>query len=199
MLLVGLAATLLPASLDAALPRSDAPPQAEWRTGQLLIAAPSMPDPRFQHTVVLVVRHDRSGALGIVINRPVGEEPLEALLLAMGVSDATATGNVRLFSGGPVDPEAGFIVHSADYERQETVRVNAELAVTTSADVLRDMAHHKGPRKVLVALGYTGWGPGQLEAELARNDWLPAPADPDLVFDTPRRRVWDAAMARRGQ
>jgi putative transcriptional regulator len=185
------------ARLDAALPKPELAPQAPSLAGQLLIASPRMGDPRFQHTVILMVRHDKTGALGVAINRPVGEQPLATLLKAMGDSDAAGTVTVRIFLGGPVEPDIGFIVHSTDYERQETTRINPELAVTTTLEILRDMARRKGPRKALVVLGYAGWAPGQLEAELAREDWLVTPADPTLVFDTPRERVWDEAMARR--
>jgi putative transcriptional regulator len=104
---------------------------------------------------------------------------------------------VSLFAGGPVQPEAGFIVHSTEYERKETARVNEDVSVTSSLDVLADMASGKGPQKAIVAFGYAGWAPGQLEAEVARDDWLLVAADPTLVFDTARERVWDEAMARR--
>jgi putative transcriptional regulator len=162
----------------------------------LLIASPRMGDERFRHNVILMIRHDKAGALGIVINRPVADRPMSILLQAMGGSQAAKAGAVRIFAGGPVQPDVGLIVHSADYALQDTLRVNAELAVTGSLTVLRDIARGKGPRKAMVALGYAGWGPGQLEAELAREDWVVIPADPELVFDLPRGRVWDEAMAR---
>jgi putative transcriptional regulator len=196
LVVFSLAAALWPARLDAALPKSGLSPQAPTLTGQLLIASPRIGDPRFRHTVILMVRHDRTGALGVVINRPVAERSLAVLLDEPGDKDLAEAGAVRIFAGGPVQPEIGFIVHSADYERQETVRVSSELAVTGSLDVLRDMARGKGPAKVLVALGYAGWGSGQLEAELARGDWLVIPADPELVFDMLRERVWDEALTR---
>lgn len=195
-----LPAGLAPTGLKAALPRSDPPPGLEEESalaGHLLLAAPGISDPRFWHTAILMVRHDRTGALGIVVNRPLGTRPLAILLEPIGDEAQKARGTVRIFAGGPVEPDVGFIVHSAEYEHQGTTPVTAELAVTTNLDVLRDIARGKGPRKALVALGYAGWGAGQLEAELARDDWLVGPADPDLVFDTPRERVWGEAMARR--
>jgi putative transcriptional regulator len=188
---------LLPASLKAALPRQDVMPEAPSLTGQLLVASPRMGDARFQRTVILMVRHDKKGALGIIINRPLGVRSLATLLEALGDVAPPGTATVRIFAGGPVQSEVGFIVHSADYDRQDTLRVTSEVAVTASLDVLRDVARSQGPQKVLVALGYAGWGAGQLETELARDDWLVAPADPDLIFDTARERVWDEAMARR--
>jgi putative transcriptional regulator len=113
---------------------------------------------------------------------------------AMGDSAVTQARNVRVFAGGPVQPEVGFVVHSPDYGRQDTLAVNDEVAVTASLEVLRDIARNHGPKKTLVALGYAGWSPGQLESELARDDWLVAPASGALVFDTPRERLWDEAM-----
>src|SRR5262249_48205706 len=153
--------------------------------------------PRFSRTVILLIRHGKDGAFGITLNRPVGELPLVRLLEGSGEKDLPKAGNVRIFAGGPVEQQMGFVVHSTDYQREETIAINGELAATTSAETLRDMARGKGPRKTLVVFGYAGWGRGQLEAELARHDWLIATADAALVFDTPRERVWDEAMARR--
>jgi putative transcriptional regulator len=166
-------------------------------TGQLLIAAPSIGDPRFAHTVILIVHHDKEGAFGIVINRPVGERSVAALLEATGHDDADVAGTVRVFAGGPVQPELGFVVHSAEYRRDETVDVDGRVAMTASRQVLLDIGHNRGPEKSLFALGYAGWGPGQLEDELARHDWFTAPEEPKLVFDDDRDKLWDDAMARR--
>ena len=166
-------------------------------TGQLLIAAPTIGDPRFAHTVILMVRHDREGALGIVINRPVGERSIAALLEATGHDDADVAGILRVFAGGPVQPELGFVVHSAEYRRAETVDVDGRVAMTASREILRDIGQHRGPEKSLFALGYAGWGPGQLEGELARHDWFTAPEEPKLVFDDDRGSLWEEAMARR--
>jgi putative transcriptional regulator len=165
--------------------------------GQLLIASPRIGDPRFSHTVVLMVRHDKDGAFGIVINRPVGERSIATLLEATGDDDSSVTGNVRVFAGGPVQPELGFVIHSAEYKRDETLDVDGHIAVTASRQILRDIGHNKGPQKSLFALGYAGWGPGQLEAELMRRDWFTTPEEPKLVFDDDRADLWDNAMARR--
>jgi len=104
---------------------------------------------------------------------------------------------LRLFVGGPVQPEIGFVVHTDDYRRKETKVVGDRLAVTSSREALVDIGFKRGPEKALVVFGYAGWAPGQLENELARDDWFTAPADLDLVFDEPREKVWDLAMARR--
>jgi putative transcriptional regulator len=177
-----------------------APPEHPDTTslvGQLLIAAPSIGDPRFAHAVILMVRHDGEGAFGIVINRPVGERSVAALLEATGNDDADVTGSVRVFAGGPVQPELGFVVHSGDYRRPETVDIDGRVAMSASRQVLLDIGHGKGPEKSLFALGYAGWGPGQLEGELAHHDWFTAPEEPKLIFDDDREKLWDEAMARR--
>jgi putative transcriptional regulator len=145
------------------------------------------------------LRATARAAFGITINRPVGERPLAWLLENLGDKDAAAAGNVRVFAGGPVQPELGFIVHTTDYERPATMDINGEVAVTASLDVLRDIAAGQGPQKALLAFGYAGWGPRQLEGELAREDWHVIPAELALVFDEPRERVWDEAMARRSR
>jgi putative transcriptional regulator len=197
--LIGFAVGLVPAGLYAALPKQElTPQQTPSLTGQLLVASPRIGDPRFERTVILVVRHDKKGALGLTINRPLGVRPLTVLLEGLGDTAPPGAGaKVRILAGGPVEPEIGFIVHSADYGRPETLRVTADVSVTTSLDVLRDIARKKGPQKVVVALGYAGWAAGQLEAELARDDWVAAPADPALIFDVPSERVWGEAMAHR--
>lgn len=166
-------------------------------TGQLLIAAPKMGDPRFTHTVILMVKHDSEGALGIVINRPVSEEPIASLLEGTGEDVSGIEGKLRVFYGGPVQPDLGFIVHSAEYRRDETIDIDGRVAMTASRQILRDIGHHRGPQKTLFALGYAGWGPGQLEGEMARHDWFTTPEEPKLIFDDDRDSLWDDAMARR--
>jgi putative transcriptional regulator len=162
--------------------------------GQFLIATPTMRDPRFDHAVILILKHDQDGGLGIVINRPLGPRPMADLL-----GDSSIAGNVQVFVGGPVEPNVGFIVHSTDYRRAATLDVDGRVAMTANREVLRDIADKKGPAKVLIAFGYAGWAPGQLEAELAHNVWYTAPEDPALVFDDDRDKVWEHATARRTQ
>jgi putative transcriptional regulator len=188
------AAAILAALLLA--PAAD-PADTAPLTGQLLIAAPTIGDPRFAHTVILMVKHDKDGALGIVINRPVGEESIASLLEGTGEDVSGIEGNLRVFAGGPVQPDLGFVVHSAEYRRDETIDVDGRVAMTASRQILRDIGHHRGPQKVLFALGYAGWGPGQLEGEIARKDWFTTPEEPKLIFDDDREHLWDDAMARR--
>jgi putative transcriptional regulator len=198
--LLALAAIALPATLlHAALQNpAEAPGQASL-AGQILIASPGMLDPRFDRTVVLMVRHSASGALGIVLNRQLGERPLARILDAIGEKDSGVTGTLRIFSGGPVQPEIGFVIHSTDYHRPETIEINGRIAMTSSREILRDIASRHGPEKMLVAFGYAGWGPGQLEGELAQRAWFTAAADSKLIFDEDRDKVWDDAMAHRTQ
>jgi putative transcriptional regulator len=199
---LGLVVALLlqTALLKAALPANpDEEPAPPSLAGQLLVAAPSMEDPRFEHTVILIVQHNPSGAVGIVINKPIGEISLASVFEALGKKGGDVSGDVRVFSGGPVEPEVGFVVHSADYRRPETVAVNDRLSMTSSLDILRDIGARKGPAKILVAFGYTGWGPNQLEREIDERAWGIAEADPALVFDEDRDKVWDDAWKRRAQ
>ncbi len=185
--LLGLLAAARPAEADDAL------------VGQLLVASPQVTEAVFSHTVILIVQHTDQGALGIVINQPFEEKTIASLLDAFGKSDASVQGNVQVFAGGPMEPGIGFIIHSVDYHRAETQPIDSHIALTASVEVLRDMGHGKGPKKSLVAFGYAGWGPGQLEVELARHDWLTIPEDPALIFDDDRKKVWDDAMAQMGQ
>ncbi|MGH7029127.1 MAG: YqgE/AlgH family protein, partial [Stellaceae bacterium] len=147
--------------LGAAAP---APADTGSLVGQLLIAAPTMGDPRFDHAVILVVRQDKSGAFGIVINRPLEKRSIKSLLEAAGDRASGAEGSLMVFAGGPVQPELGFVVHSTDYRDPDTMTVGPGLAMTAYKQVLRAIGRHKGPMKSLFAFGYAGWGPGQLKA-----------------------------------
>jgi putative transcriptional regulator len=183
--------------LAAVPPRFHLEPEYPSLVGQVLIATPTIGDPRFDRTVILMVRHSKDGAFGITINRPLGERSLAKLLELFGENDTAAVGNLQILAGGPVQPGACIVVHSADYKRRNTIVVKELAAVTPCREVLGDIAHKTGPPKALVVFGYAGWAPGQLEGELARNAWATAAADADLIFDVSRERVWDAAMARR--
>jgi len=165
--------------------------------GQLLVATPELGDPNFDHTVVLIVSHDENGAFGLVINDAVAERPFASLMQDLGLDPGDASGDVRIFAGGPVEREKGFVLHSSEYARPETLVIDGRFSLTTSAGIFRDMAAGKGPKKALVLFGYAGWSPGQLEAEIAQHGWFTEPADPGLVFDEPPQRMWQDAIARR--
>jgi putative transcriptional regulator len=170
---------------------------SEARSGDFLIATPDMPDPRFARSVILMVQHDRSGAFGLIINHPLGRRPIAGLLAAAGEPAEGVAGEVMLYVGGPVEPELGFVLHTPDYHRSATLAIDANVAMTASLDVLRDIGRGRGPAKSLVIFGYSGWGPGQLESEMMRGSWYTSPESPDLVFDVDRAKVWDTALRRR--
>jgi putative transcriptional regulator len=185
--------------LGAVPPRLELEPEYPSLVGRLVIASPLIGDPRFSRTVILMVRHTKDGAFGITINRALGERSLAQVLGLLGESDASLEGTVQIFAGGPVQPGLCLVAHSADYTRSNTIAVSEFAAVSPCREVLGDVGHKTGPQKMLIVFGYAGWGPGQLEAELARNDWDTAPADADLVFDVNRERVWDGARERRAR
>jgi putative transcriptional regulator len=196
-----LALVVAPAALFAAPsdPGDTTPSPPPSLRGQFLIATETMRDPRFDHAVILMVSHDRNGAFGIVINRPLGEKPLADILAAFGKKDTAAAGSVPVFLGGPVQPEVSVVIHGADYRRPDTQALDSRLAATPSSVVLEDIARNQGPAKSLIAFGYAGWAPGQLENELSHNVWYTAPADPGIVFDDDRDKVWEHAVAHRTQ
>jgi putative transcriptional regulator len=195
------AALVLPGLLIAAAPatRSGKAPPKDSLVGDLLVAVPGIGDPRFDQTVILMVRHDQSGAFGIIINRLLEKRSIASLLASMGRPDASVHGTLRVYSGGPVEPDVGFVVHSTDYHRADTIVVDANVAVTSNPAVIGDIGHGIGPAKLLLAFGYAGWGPGQLETELAEHSWFTEPEDPKLVFDDDRDVVWKEALARRSR
>ena len=170
--------------------------QATSLSGLVLVASETMPDPRFQETVIYLVDHDESGAIGFVVNKPTATGPVAALLDQLGIEhdrDEARGDSIILHYGGPVAPERGFVLHSAEYAAEETQRVSGEIALTTHAEVLRDIALGRGPRHSLLLFGYCGWGPAQLEGELARGDWAVVAADPDLVLGTDHESKWRRA------
>ena len=162
--------------------------------GQLLIASPDMRDP-FDHAVILMAQHSRDGALGIVINHPLGTRPIADLLQALGANADGVTGSVQIFLGGPVGPTTAFVIHNAGYRRDGTLDIDGRIALSDAADVLGDIGLGKGPSKSLVALGYAGWAPAQLDDEISRGAWVTMPENPKLVFDDDRAKVWTDAMA----
>ncbi|MGI9235925.1 MAG: YqgE/AlgH family protein [Woeseiaceae bacterium] len=162
-------------------------------TNQLLIAMPGMADPHFSTTVTLICEHNDDGALGIVINRPLTLK-LSGLFEQLSVDDPDPTaGDFPVLSGGPVGTERGFVLHGSGESYENTLNVSDDIRLTLSRDVIDAMASGKGPDKSLVALGYAGWQPGQLEIEMLANSWLNVPATPELVFDTPYSKRWDSA------
>jgi len=169
-----------------------------WLTNHFLIAMPSMADPNFTHTVTLICDHDaRHGAIGLVFNRTLDVSEAD-LMDQLGIdTSAMKNPDERVYDGGPVQMERGFILHSRMSPDQEpwdsSLTVSDELALTTSQDILHAIAKGQGPEQHLLALGYAGWGPGQLEYEISENAWLHAPADPAIIFETPVDQRWQQA------
>jgi putative transcriptional regulator len=197
--IVAAAAIVLSASaLHAALPSPTAPgvSGATSVAGQLLIATPALSGPPFEHAVILVAQHDKNGAIGIVINHPLGERPIAGVLQAAGANANGVRGSVQLYLGGPVDSQIGFVLHSAEYHGDNTLDIDGRVALSSGAQILRDIGLGKGPRQSLVAFGYAGWAPLQLDNELREGVWDTVPEDPTLVFDDDRTKVWSDAMAR---
>jgi putative transcriptional regulator len=164
--------------------------------GQLLIASPELRQPAFDHAVILLAKHTREGALGLVINRPGKMHPVADLLAAFGIDATGVNGDIQVFIGGPVEPGIGFVVHSTEYRTPTTLDIDGRVALTIAPDVLRDIGLGNGPKKSLVTFGYAGWAPAQLDNELAHGVWLTMPEDPALVFDDDRAKLWDEALAR---
>jgi putative transcriptional regulator len=173
-----------------------APAAADGLAGKLLVATPQMPDPRFARTVIFMVKHDASGAMGLVLNRPMGEIPVTSLLEELGIEGVSAEGDIRLHYGGPVDLSRGMVLHSPDYVGDETLVVNGSVALTAEREIVRAIATGAGPRRSLVTFGYAGWGAGQLEAEIANGGWVSVPADEALVFDNDYDAKWRRAIGR---
>lgn len=166
--------------------------------GQLLVAAPGMPDPRFAETVIFMVRHDRTGAMGIVVNRPVGMVSLEELLSSTGQDLDGIQGEIVVRTGGPVGQDMGFLLHSTDYKTEGTIQITERIAMSGRPEVMADVARGKGPRRFLLAFGYAGWSAGQLEREMSHADWFGVPADDAIVFDDNDMTKWQRASSRRG-
>jgi putative transcriptional regulator len=166
-------------------------------TGQLLVATTDMPDPRFAQTVIYMIRHDATGAQGLVVNRPIREISLSLLLGQMGMESRGVQQTVRLHAGGPVDTMRILVLHTAGYMSEGTLAVKDGFAVTWEPEILRAIAQGKGPRRTLFSVGYAGWGPGQLEAEMKTGHWVKAAADEAVLFDADDQTKWDRAMARR--
>jgi putative transcriptional regulator len=186
LLLAGLAPSAAVVSQD----------RAESLAGKLLVAAPSMPDPRFQKTVIYMCLHDGSGALGLIVNRRMGDLPASAVAEQFGLDVKPSEDTVRLHWGGPVEPGRGFVLHSSEYQSESTEPVGPGIAFSVDNAILSDLVSGEGPERVLLVLGYSGWGAGQLESELKRDDWLVVPADAAFVFDEDFEGSWEAALQR---
>ncbi len=163
--------------------------------GKLLIAMPGMGDPRFAHSVVFMCAHSAEGAMGIVVNKPTQDLGLSDLMEQLSITTETDMTARPVHFGGPVESGRGFVLHEYGYHSSiSTMDVNDHFAMTATLDILEDLAQGRGPSKAIIALGYAGWGPWQLETEIAQNGWLTCDADLSLVFDTANVNKWEAAL-----
>ncbi|MCT4684614.1 MAG: YqgE/AlgH family protein [Roseicyclus sp.] len=179
---------------------TDASARPEDLTGKLLIAMPDMGDPRFHGSVVFLCAHSGEGAMGLIVNKPMPDVGLGDLLDQLEIARGPATPDLSVCFGGPVELRRGFVLHSAEYhgDREERLEVDDRFAMTATLDVLEDIARGTGPERALLALGYAGWGPGQLEGEIRENGWLTAEATPEIVFAPRMEGKWAAALASLG-
>ncbi len=162
-------------------------------SNHFLIAMPGLQDSNFYRTVTYICEHNEQGAMGIIINRPLDFE-LADILEQMEIKlDAPGAGQQPVFSGGPVQTERGFVLHSSSGSWDATTQVTPEISITTSRDILEAIATSEGPENSLIALGYAGWGEGQLEEEISANAWLSGPADSQIIFQMPPEHRWKAA------
>ncbi len=169
-----------------------------YLAGQFLIAMPQMRDPRFTRTVVYLCAHTAEGAMGIVVNRAYDELTFGDLLEQLEIETNGGHDGVPVHFGGPVDSGRGFVLHSSDYMHETSMLVADNIALTATVDVLKAIADGTGPSRSLLALGYAGWSPGQLDAEILQNSWLNVSADHDLLFDENLDRKWEAAIHKLG-
>lgn len=170
-----------------------------YLAGQLLVAMPGMMDPRFAKTVIYMCAHNADGAMGLVVNKLIESLSFPDLLAQLGIESVGIGDQIKIHFGGPVESSRGFVLHSPDYRRDATLVVDEQVALTATVDILKAIAIGSGPRRSLLALGYAGWGPGQLDDEIKANGWLHVAADDELVFGGGNvEDKWGQAMAKLG-
>ena len=186
-----------------------APTVGDWGgslAGRLVVASENMGDPRFRNTVILMVEHDAGGAMGLIVNVPLGVIPVAPLFERLGLAPPAvapgaapgAVGEIAVYYGGPVENKRGFLLHSAEVVVDGSIRVAEGVAMTADAEMMGKIGRGDGPERSLFTFGYSGWGPQQLESEFARDAWFTIPFDPALVFAADPARSWARAAARRG-
>ncbi len=181
-------------------------PDEGYLDGQMLIAMPVMGDPRFERSVIYMCAHSAEGAMGIIVNHPAGSIDFPQLLMQLDIIKSADQIKVsenaepmQVLKGGPVDTGRGFVLHSSDFFLQDaTLRIDEDICLTATVDILKAIAKGAGPRHAILALGYAGWAPGQLENEIQHNGWLHCPADPDLVFGSAVEEKYPRALRKIG-
>lgn len=168
-------------------------------TGKLLIAMPGMTDPRFEKSVIFMCSHSADGALGLIVNKPIPGLPFRELMAKMEIEVSDATPRTPVMFGGPVETERGYVLHSNERSNSPaTLAVTSQIALTPTVDILRAIAQGNGPQEFLFVLGYAGWGPGQIEDEIAANGWIHCDADSAIVFRSDMLSKWELALAKLG-
>ena len=168
--------------------------ETHYCTGRFLVAMPGMGDERFARSVIYMCAHTGDGAMGLVLNRPIATPTFADLLTQLKVEPVPPTREIRMCQGGPVDSGRGFVLHTSDWNGEGSLRVDDGVSLTASLDILKAIAEGAGPRECVLALGYAGWGPGQLDREIQENSWLSVPADEGLVFGTDHNAHWRQAL-----
>jgi putative transcriptional regulator len=179
------------------------PPQTEsgesFLEGKLLIAMPGMPDPRFEKSVIFMCAHSAKGAMGLIVNKPIDGLSFHELMSKFNIDVTNTARNTPILFGGPVQIGRGFVLHSSDYGSNEsTLAITSEISLTATTDILEAISHGHGPSKSMLALGYAGWGTGQIENEILANGWIHCDADPSLIFDTEHDAKWQTAIGKLG-
>ena len=177
---------------------SDISQDGSYVTGQLLIAMPGMRDERFAKSVIYMCAHSEEGAMGLVLNQRLDSLTFAELISQLELDEKHLSRDVPVHFGGPVESGRGFVLHTSDYQQDATLEVLNGVALTATVDILKAIAQGKGPQKSLLALGYAGWGPGQLDMEIRANGWLQVPSDSEIIFDIEPDTKWERAIQRLG-
>ena len=177
---------------------SDISQDGSYVTGQLLIAMPGMRDERFAKSVIYMCAHSEEGAMGLVLNRRLDSLTFAELISQLELDEKHLSRDVPVHFGGPVESGRGFVLHTSDYQQDATLEVVNGVALTATVEILKAIAQGKGPQKSLLALGYAGWGPGQLDMEIRANGWLQVPSDSEIIFDIEPDTKWERAIQRLG-
>ena len=171
---------------------------SSYLTGQLLVAMPAMQDPRFEKSVIYMCIHNADGAMGLIVNRALESLSFRDFLSQLELDVDEPAADIAVQYGGPVESGRGFVLHTLEYEQDGTIVVDQKVGLTATVEVLRDIAGDSGPSRAILALGYAGWGPGQLDDEIQQNAWLNVPADDGLMFDADIDSRWERAIAKIG-
>ena len=174
--------------------------ESPFLSGKLIIAMPTMSDPRFKRSVVCICAHNEDGAIGIIINKIIESLSFSKIIKQLKLKKNMTKSDYKdhIYFGGPVETERGFILHSADYSSENSTSINSEISMTASTEILQALIDGNGPNKSIVALGYAGWGPGQLDTEIQSNAWLSVESDLELIFSAKTAEKWDMALEKIG-